>query len=63
MTSLSPEILLAEHDFVRSLARSLLRDAGAADDVVQRTWLVASTKSPRDAGSVRAWLARPASEL
>jgi hypothetical protein len=37
---LDPELLLAHAGFVRSVARSLLRDGSAVDDV-QQTWLTA----------------------
>ena len=36
-----PEALLAHGDFVRAVARSLLWDEHAAEDVVQQTWLAA----------------------
>jgi RNA polymerase sigma factor (sigma-70 family) len=38
---IDPEALLAHGDFVRAIARSLLWDEHAADDVVQQTWLAA----------------------
>lgn len=50
--------LLAHREWVRRLARSLVRDDASADDIEQRTWLTALRSPPRDAGSVRAWLAR-----
>ena len=56
MTTLSPETLLAERDFVSSLARSLLRDSDRADDVAQRAWMVAMRRQPRESRSLRAWL-------
>jgi len=55
---LDPELLLAHAGFVRSVARSLLRDGSAVDDVVQQTWLTALERPPRDAGALRRWLAR-----
>jgi RNA polymerase sigma-70 factor (ECF subfamily) len=57
-TPLDPELLLAHAGFVRSVARSLLRDGSAVDDVVQQTWLTALERPPRDAGALRRWLAR-----
>jgi RNA polymerase sigma factor (sigma-70 family) len=49
--------LLAHQDFVRSLARSLVNDAQAADDVAQETWLTALKSPPREGHSLRGWLA------
>ncbi len=50
---------LHEHqDFVRSLARSLVRDPHAAEDVAQDTWLTFLRRPPRLAGAVRGWLAQ-----
>ncbi|MBI1853430.1 MAG: sigma-70 family RNA polymerase sigma factor [Planctomycetes bacterium] len=57
-STLTPEVLLEEGDFVRALARSLLFDEHQADDVVQRTWLAALERPPRRAGAWRAWLRR-----
>ncbi len=50
--------LLTHRDWVRRLARSLVRDEASADDLEQRTWLAALRRPPRDATTVRAWLAR-----
>jgi RNA polymerase sigma-70 factor (ECF subfamily) len=50
--------LLAHREWVRRLARSLVRDDASADDVEQRTWLTALRSPPHDAGRARAWLAR-----
>ena len=49
--------LAAHRRFVRSLARSLVADASAADDLVQDTWVAALTRGPREGGSLRAWFA------
>jgi len=49
------EALLAHGDFVRSLARRLLYDADAAEDVVQETWLAWLLHPPRT-GGLSAWL-------
>jgi RNA polymerase sigma-70 factor (ECF subfamily) len=43
---------------VRRLARSLVRDEAAADDVEQRTWLAALESPPREEACARSWLAR-----
>jgi RNA polymerase sigma-70 factor (ECF subfamily) len=55
---LDPELLLAHAGFVRSVARSLLADESAVDDVVQQTWLAALQRPPREAGALRRWLGR-----
>jgi RNA polymerase sigma-70 factor (ECF subfamily) len=52
------ETLLSHRDWVRRLARSLVRDESSADDVEQRTWLAALRRPPRDAETSRAWLGR-----
>ncbi len=57
---LDPELLLAHAGFVRSVARSLLVDESAVDDVVQQTWLTALERPPREPGALRRWLARVA---
>lgn len=54
----TPEELLAHADWVRALARSLVRDPEAADELVQETWLGALSSPPRAGATVRAWLAR-----
>jgi DNA-directed RNA polymerase specialized sigma24 family protein len=53
---LDPERLLTEDPFVRGLARQLLRDTHAADDLVQQTWVAALQAAP-PAGGLRHWLA------
>ncbi len=55
---IQPEALLEHRDFVRALARSLVRDEHAAQDVVQETWLEALRHPPRSAHALRGWLAR-----
>ena len=40
------ETLLAEREWVRALARSLLADSNRADDVEQQTWLSAMRRPP-----------------
>ena len=55
--------LLAHTTWVRRLARGLVRDAAAADDVVQETWL-AALKARRAADApLRPWLARVAANF
>ena len=39
--ALDPATLLAQDHRLRSLARALVRDAHAADDLAQETWLAA----------------------
>ncbi len=51
------EELLRHRDFVRRLARRLVRDEARADDVVQDTYVAALRNPPRHAGALRAWLA------
>jgi RNA polymerase sigma-70 factor (ECF subfamily) len=61
MTSQSPaervplELLLEHREWVRALARSLVTDPNAADDVEQETWRMALERPPRHAASLRAW--------
>jgi RNA polymerase sigma-70 factor (ECF subfamily) len=59
-TDLDPATLLEHREFVRSVARRLLRDEGMADDVVQETYLRALRNPPRGSpgGAARAWLGR-----
>ncbi|MFG0316749.1 MAG: sigma-70 family RNA polymerase sigma factor, partial [Planctomycetota bacterium JB042] len=56
-SSLSIDDLLRESAWISGLARSLVRDGQAADDLVQETWLSALRRPPRDARSPRGWLA------
>jgi RNA polymerase sigma-70 factor (ECF subfamily) len=52
--------LLAHRDFVRALARSLIRDPDRAEDIVQDTWVAALEHPPRrwaGAAQLRSWLA------
>ena len=49
------DTLLAHREWVRALARSLVRDEHRADDVEQETWRMALERPPRHAGSLRAW--------
>jgi RNA polymerase sigma-70 factor (ECF subfamily) len=52
----APDDLVQHAAFVRRLARSLLADPHAADDVVQETWRASLERAPR--GDPRGWLAR-----
>ena len=49
------ELLLEHADFIRALARGLLNDDHAADDVVQET-LVAALEADERPRNLRAWL-------
>lgn len=55
-----PELheLLAHQDWLRALARRLVSDAHAADDLAQDALVVALERPPRHGGNLRAWLAR-----
>ena len=49
--------LLLEHaDWVRALARTLVQEASAAEDVVQETWLAALRSGRPGDRPIRAWL-------
>ena len=54
---LAPESLLAHDDFVRRLARQLLRDASAADDVGQQAWLAVLQRPAGAGGEPQSWRA------
>lgn len=50
--------LLEQLAWLQALARSLVRDAASADDLVQDTWLAASAHAPAtDGNGLRNWLA------
>lgn len=54
----TPEALLAETDWMRRLARALVRDADAADELVQETVLAALRAKPDLDRGLRPWLGR-----
>ena len=59
MTADSPhpiEHLLAQSDWVTTLARALVADAATADDIAQSTWLDVLHSPPRSVVDPRAWL-------
>lgn len=65
-SSPNPDPILAQLEWVRALCLRLVRDAAAADDLVQEVWLVAQARPPgstEGAGSTRGWLARVAQNL
>jgi RNA polymerase sigma-70 factor (ECF subfamily) len=51
----TPEALLAHREWMRAIARSLVGDENAVDDVEQRTWLTV-LRNRRPVVSVRGWL-------
>ena len=59
-TSLTPDPheLLAHAPWLRSLARSLVRDEAEAEDLVQDTWSAALASPPPPASPLGPWLAR-----
>ena len=58
MRAMQVDELMAEMGWVRRLARGLLRDGEAADDIAQDAWLVASARAPEDGRPLRPWLHR-----
>ncbi len=57
-----PALLLAHDGRLRALARELVRDGGAAEDLAQETWLAALERGA-DVRSLPAWLATVARRL
>jgi RNA polymerase sigma-70 factor (ECF subfamily) len=55
-----PQDLLEHAAFLRRIARSLLLDAHAAEDLLQETWTRSLERPPTRGGDLRAWLARVA---
>jgi len=55
---MNPELLLDNAEFIRRLARSLVRGDAAADDLVQDTWVATLERPPREGPGLRAWLSR-----
>jgi RNA polymerase sigma-70 factor (ECF subfamily) len=56
-TSVPIETLLAQRAWMRSLARSLVRDESAADDLAQEVFVDALRSPPAHGAGVRGWLA------
>jgi RNA polymerase sigma factor (sigma-70 family) len=50
------EALLAHREWVRAVARAVVRDPNAADDLEQETWLAALRSPPKRDASLRGWL-------
>ncbi len=63
MDTESPQLLLDHGRFLRGLARALLHDRDAADDVVQGTYTAALTRGPGPGWSLPQWLAGVARNL
>jgi len=53
----SPEKLLAHADFVRGLARRLVRDENDGADISQETWSAALRHPPESRANPRSWIA------
>ncbi len=52
-----PKAFLEHSAYLRRLARGLLGDPGAAEDLVQEAWLASLKAQPREGVPLRAWLA------
>ena len=58
-TAIPIEKLLAHRDWVRALARRIVRDEATADDLEQQAWMAAMGPSgPRRESAVRGWFSR-----
>lgn len=57
MVQLDLDLLLTHDAFVRSIARSILRDDADVDDVVQETYRIALARPPAVTSAFSAWLA------
>lgn len=55
---ISPDELFQHADFLRRVARGLIRDEHRAEDVVQDTLVAALTSPPRRREALRGWLSR-----
>ncbi len=53
----SAELLLEHQSWIRELARHLVRDPHAAEDLVQETCMVALERPPLDGSKLKRWLA------
>jgi RNA polymerase sigma-70 factor (ECF subfamily) len=60
LPSIDHETLIAQADFLRALARGLVRDEADAEDVAQASLVLAIERPPRERASLRPWLARVA---
>src|SRR5512143_1872869 len=50
------DALLAHREWVRGVARAMVRDENDADDLEQGLWLEALQRPPRSGRSIRGWL-------
>ncbi len=57
------EDLLSHAPWLRQVARTLVREPGVADDVLQETWLTALRSPPAEADNLRGWLGRTLQNL
>ena len=57
------EQLMAEMAWVKRLARALVKDDAAADDITQDTWVIASEQKPDSDRPLRPWLGRVVANL
>lgn len=57
------DVLIAQARFVSALARDLLSDAHAAEDLAQETWLRFLRRPPRAGAATRGWLRSVTSRL
>jgi len=57
------EALLLERQWLARLARRLVADGAAAEDLAQETWLAAFARGPAEVRSWRAWLGESARRL
>src|SRR5690349_21142237 len=51
------ERLLAQREWIRALARTLVRDEAGADDLEQQAWVEALDRPPSHGTGLRAWFA------
>ncbi|MGE3545381.1 MAG: sigma-70 family RNA polymerase sigma factor [Kofleriaceae bacterium] len=62
-TAISEGDILEHAEWVRRLALALVRNPDDADELAQETWEAALSRPPREAGSLRPWLAGVARNL
>lgn len=51
------EVLLGHAEWIRGLARTLVKDSGVAEDIVQDAWVLALDRPPGQLTNPRGWLA------
>ena len=62
-SSRAPEEWLAHAAWLRALARSLVDESSAADDLVQEAWMARRRRGPRAGQPLRPWLVRVVQNL